>query len=244
MIQLSELSKPIDDSLVGTIAVAKPDERVALLKRCGVEVNLLGHRADLQTFDSKSQSLLLHGKPLTDKERAATDWQLAGTLHEALRDLPRRELLKPRFWEWLSLVALPEYVVARWVEDRDSFTVANCGRFSCSAGVAGIETNALARLYWTADVSWSVRGDYSGLDSLLRIQDLHKTIFTNQLCYQGRLCLAHADEMKQNFDEDEAREMVKILGKIQASTAYVGLTDQQLVDLIKQLRPLLPKKSA
>jgi len=244
MIQLSELSRPIDDALVPKIAAAQSEERITLLKRAGFEINLLGHSSDLQKFESKWPTLLPPGKPLTNQERAATDWQLADTLHDALRHLPRRELLKPRFWEWLSLVALPDYVIARWVADRENFTVANCGRFTCSAGVAGIETNALARLYWTADVSWSVRADYSGLDSLLRLQDLHKTIFTNQLCYQMRLCLAHADEMKQNFDQREAREMVKILGKIQASTAYVGLTDKQIADLIKQIRPLLPKKSS
>jgi len=237
---LSELSTQLGDHLVPAIAMAAPQTRVGLLANAGVNNNLLGLSADLTPFESKYRSLFPSRAPLNPTQRAGTDWQIADVLHQALRHLPRRTLLKPRFWEWLSLVKFPEYVVSRWVSDPSNFSAANCGRFVCSSGVAGIETNALARLYWTADVTWSVRGDYSGMDSLFRIQDLHKTIFTNELCYQQRLCLAHADEMKQNFDEDEAREMVKILGKIQASTSYVSLSDQQLAHLIQQLRPLLP----
>jgi len=240
---IAELSAQIDASLVPAVATADPQARVGLLTNAGVNINLLGLSADFAEFEKRWRSLLPAAETLTPQQRAGTDWQLADSLHQALRHLPRRVLLKPRFWEWLSLIKTPEYVIGRWVADQDNFTNANCGRFVCSSGVAGIETNALARLYWTADVSWSIRGDYSGMDSLFRIQDLHKTIFTNELCYQQRLCLAHADEMKQGFDEDEAREMVKILGKIQASTSYVSLSDNQLADLIRQIRPLLPAKA-
>lgn len=239
--EIAELSGQIESQSVPLVATARAPERIALLTNQGIAINLQGLTANFDEFETKWRSLLPDGTTQTAEVRAGSDWQLADLLHKALRHLPRRTLLKPRFWEWLALVKTPEYVIARWVADRNNFTNANCGRFLCSSGVAGIETNALARLYWTADVSWSVRGDYSGMDSLFRIQDLHKTIFTNELCYQQRLCLAHADEMKQNFDQKEAREMVKILGKIQASTSYVSLTDHQLSDLVKQIRPLLPK---
>ncbi len=237
---IAELNAQIDASLVPAVATADPHARVGLLTNAGVNINLLGLSADFAEFEKRWRSLLPAAATLTPQQRAGTDWQLADSLHQALQHLPRRVLLKPRFWEWLSLIKTPQYVIARWISDENNFTNANCGRFVCSSGVAGIETNALARLYWTADVSWSIRGDYTGMDSLFRIQDLHKTIFTNELCYQQRLCLAHADEMKQGFDEDEAREMVKILGKIQASTSYVSLSDNQLADLIRQIRPLLP----
>jgi hypothetical protein len=239
---VSELSSPLDGELVPAVAIADAHHRLKILADSGINVNLLSDSVTLDVFESRWRSLLPQHTSLSPTQRAGTDWQLAEVLHEALRHLPRRVLLKPRFWEWLSIVRLPEYVVSRWVSDPTNFTAANCGRFVCTSGVAGVETNALARLYWTADVSWTIRGDYTGLDSLFRIQDLHKTIFTNELCYQQRLCLAHADEMKQNFDEDEAREMVKILGKIQASTSYVSLSDQQLSALVKQIRPLLPAK--
>jgi hypothetical protein len=102
--------------------------------------------------------------------------------------------------------------------------------------VSRVATNALSRLYWTAEVSWTVRGDYSGLKNLLSKADLHKTLFTNELCLQPRLCLVHVDEMIQNFDEKEARDMVKLLGVFQASTSYVSLTDAQLSQLVATLR--------
>jgi hypothetical protein len=122
------------------------------------------------------------------------------------------------------------------VVDNTNLTRANIGRFTCGTGVSRVATNALSRLYWTAEVSWTVRGDYSGLTNLLSKADLHKTLFTNELCLQPRLCLAHVDEMIQNFDEKEAREMVKLLGVIQASTSYVSLTDAQLAQLVSALR--------
>lgn len=241
---IAELSAQIDSPIIPVVATtADLSARIGVLQSAKIDIKLLGLTADLSNFENAWRNLLIPTNTLNAQQRAGSDWQLADLLHEALRHLPRRILLKPRFWEWLSLVKLPDYVIARWVSDLSNFTQANCGRFLCSSGVAGIETNALARLYWTADVSWSARGDYTGVDHLFRNQDLHKTIFTNELCLQQRLCLAHADEMSQNFDEDEAREMVKILGKIQASTSYVSMTDQDLRSLVQAIRPLIPKNA-
>ena len=94
----------------------------------------------------------------------------------------------------------------------------------------------MSRLYWTADMSWTVRGDYSGLTNLLSKADFHKTLFTNELCLRPRLCLAHVDEMIKGYKEKDAREMVKLLGVFQASTSYVSLSDGQLAQLVMALR--------
>lgn len=169
-VEIAELSTQIESQSVAAVATADPDARIAVLAGLGITISLQGLRANLDDFETRWRTLLPSGTSQTAKDRAITDWQLADSLHRALRHLPRRTLLKPRFWEWLSLVATPEYVIARWVSDQNNFTNANCGRFLCSSGVAGIETNALARLYWTADVSWSTRGDYSGMDSLFEFR--------------------------------------------------------------------------
>ena len=228
---LAVLGSPVSEEQVRRIISSSPSDRGAVIQEC-LSVTLAGATADFNAFNA-----FWAGKTDASKRVAASsDAEAAELLHTALRHCPRRLLLNPRFWEWLSLVALDNYVVARWVVDHTNLTRANIGRFTCGTGVSRVATNALSRLYWTAEVSWQVRRDYSGVPNLLSKADLHKTLFTNELCLQPRLCLAHVDEMIQNYDEKEAREMVKLLGVFQASTSYVSLSDPQLAQLVKTLR--------
>jgi hypothetical protein len=214
------------------VVTGPASERVRRLQDADIGVTLHGAQADLASFDAAWRRLAPRGDLPT-----SSDVKLAPVLHDVLKDQSRRLLLQPRFWEWLALVELPDYVVARWVDDRLNLTGANIGRFLAGTGVSSVANHALARLYWTAEVSWVERGDYSGVQNLLSKADLHKTLFTNELCLQPRLCLAHADEMIKNYNEDEAREMVKLLGFVQTSTSYVSLSEADLQGLIKALRP-------
>lgn len=229
---LGTLSAQPTNPTVVSVVTGPASERVRRLQDANIGVTLHGAPANLASFDAAWRHIARRGEL-----PPSTDVKLAPILHDVLKDQSRRLLLQPRFWEWLALIELPDYVVARWVDDRLNLTGANIGRFLAGTGVSSIANHALARLYWTAEVSWVERGDYSGVPNLLSKADLHKTLFTNELCLQPRLCLAHADEMIQNYKEDEAREMVKLLGFVQTSTSYVSLTEADLRRLVKALRP-------
>lgn len=232
--QLALLGAPANEEQVRLVVSASPSKKDEVIQDA-LKITLAGATADLTHFKKFVE------RTVDDSMRlpASSDVEAAQILHKALRDCKRRFVLDPRFWEWLSIAELTNYVVARWVVDNTNLTRANIGRFTCGTGVSRVATNALSRLYWTADVSWTVRGDYSGLTNLLSKADLHKTLFTNELCLQPRLCLAHVDEMIKGYKEKDAREMVKLLGVFQASTSYVSLSDGQLAQLVLALRSYL-----
>jgi len=232
--QLALLGAPATEEQVRLVVSASPTKRDEVVQNA-LTITLAGATADLTQF----KGFVAGAIDTSMRLPASSDAEAARILHEALRACKRRLLLDPRFWEWLSMVELTNYVVARWVVDNANLTRANVGRFTCGTGVSRVATNALSRLYWTAEVSWTVRGDYSGLTNLLSKADLHKTLFTNELCLQPRLCLAHVDEMIQNYNEKEARDMVKLLGVFQASTSYASLSNDQLAQIVSTLRTYL-----
>src|SRR5262249_23931858 len=79
------------------------------------------------------------------EEPASTDGKVARLMHESMR-LTRREAAEMRFWHYLTIVKFPHYSAWRYFDARAGKT--NRNRY---AGL--LDDNALARLWWFADLT-------------------------------------------------------------------------------------------
>jgi len=202
------------------------------------------HQIDLSKFNSawkKLNTLENELKPISDKD-------LSVELHEALIALPRRLMLDPGFWVWLSLFPLREYVLARWAGGNEATEDAQFARFHCTASVGSIgQTNASARLYWASEIVFGESGSYKEVSSVIGIQDLHKTLFSNKISLDAKLLLATARTLSTDYREKVAREVIKMLGVIRPTTMFSSLSDADLQillsDLKKRAEVLFPGKA-
>jgi hypothetical protein len=190
--------------------------------------------ADLSSFETCWGGLV----DKKGKLSASSDQVVCIELHKALSGISRRTSLDPKFWMWLSIDPLREYVIARWGVDLKNITEANLGRFSCVSSNSSLgSTNALSRLYWASDAVYQTSGtSYSSIDAVIGIADLHKTLFTNSLSLDTKLVVAACKELSTNYRELVSRDVIKTLGAVRLSTMYAAISDTDLQILIKDIR--------
>jgi len=110
----------------------------------------------------------------------ASDAWLAPRVHAALR-LRRSEAADRRMWSWLAVVRYPEYV--RWrFPGKDGSTAAK--RF-----IGGDRDNALARLWWGAEMTRD-GGDYGPTVGAFARQDIPNTWFVLNAFHNKAAALA------------------------------------------------------
>ncbi len=94
-------------------------------------------------------------------ERVASDKWLAPRVHATLR-LDRREAADRRLWDYLSIVALRDYVIWRWGNDQ---------RIVDMKRITGPHArHALGRLWWAAELSRN-GSDYSSTVEAFEVQN-------------------------------------------------------------------------
>jgi hypothetical protein len=99
-----------------------------------------------------------------DQGPERSDGWLAARVHATLR-LTRREASDSRVWDYVALVACPEYVRWRW------------GMPTAIARFTGSETNqAFARLWWGAELTRN-GSDYTAVETAFEAQDIPNTWF-------------------------------------------------------------------
>ncbi len=117
------------------------------------------------------------------------DALFAPVLHMELTGSPRRILTDSRLWHWLATQQLSGFVKQRWLPDNGADhqqAVAQHARFLGRSTLNGVNRNALARLYWTAEAT-VVADDYDLTGKVLRNADLHLNIFERLFGLDDRL---------------------------------------------------------
>ena len=191
-----------------------------------------GETADLSLFRDEVDKLLAKRLAL----KAKSDTSLAEALHRSLRDVRRRTLLDPRTWQWLTIVEFGDYTLARWADGiersrADELTTAQLGRFVGSASLVGRSRNALARLFWGADMAYSVTGDYAHVETVFANSDLVVGVAERLIGLDPDASIAIMDRLKV-LKEKQRRDALKRLNHILSTTALEALTPQQAVELL------------
>lgn len=198
-----------------------------------------GVTADLGPVKALVKDLVERGAYRRPSERTGWDRQLVEPLHSALSHLTVRMASDMRFWQWLCVEVMSDFVWARWHGSvpegppEGAIPPSLAGRFLGRQTLNGVSRNALSRLWWCGQTLGSPQDGYRLAREALQNQDFFQTIFERELGLYppaARACL-HA---LRNATEDERRMAVKRLNHYLTTIAVEVLSEEDIVSLLTE----------
>jgi hypothetical protein len=205
-------------------------------------VETLDRLADLEGIQSKISQLIDENgdKALPAGQRSLWDRELIQPLYEALRSLPRKILVDMRFWHWLCILPLQDFVWYRWhgyIPEHPRRALSEhhalVGRFTGTPTLNGFSRNALSRLYWCASTLYSENEGFYWVELALQNQDLYQAIFERKFSLYPPAVKACLKELKDKT-ETERREATRRLNHHLTTIVLETLSEddiRQLIDL-------------
>jgi hypothetical protein len=193
----------------------------------------LSQEADLDSLRSAIAGLT---EDPAEPVPAATDANLAPVVHRVLQIVPRRTLLDMRFWQWLTVDQFADYVLRRWAPEVDinvdvSLTPSQQARFLGSSSLVGVSRNAMARLFWCADVLVDSQGTYELVGRMLSNQDLFTGVFERSFGLVptvARVCAIKLPELR----EDDRRLALRRLSLRASTVVLEAVTEEDVVNML------------
>lgn len=163
------------------------------------------------------------------KRSSGWDAELAPVLHGALRRCSRRTLLDMRFWHWMAVAEMRDFVLRRWCSAREVTTETvlksnEAGHFLGRPTLNGVSRNGVARLYWSAEALYTPEEGYGLVPVVLGSQDFFKGIFERRFCLHRPAARACAKALAGRT-EDERRDDLRLLN-LYASTIVLEALDE------------------
>ncbi|MFW5921281.1 MAG: DUF6339 family protein, partial [Polyangiales bacterium] len=158
----------------------------------------------------------------TEAYDTAIDRWVAPRIHRAL-PLTRREASDPAVWRYLTVVHRPDFVRHRW-EHRSLSTMRS--RF-WSLGTRP-DSNALARLWWIAELTRGQDGAYELTERVLARQPLATNIFVRELS-SYRPAVAACVEVLGDEPSHVIEASVRLLNKALSTVVLETRTEADLV---------------
>jgi hypothetical protein len=176
----------------------------------------------IESVITKADELIRSVHRMTEK-----DAKLAPVLHEALEGVPRRHLTDCLFWHWMTTSPLKEFVVHRWPPKDGRYQV---DRYLGKNTLAGVNGNALARLYWTAEATHE-DDSYELTEMVLTNADLHVQIFDSLFGLEDRL-VKTCIRLLNDVGEAVHRKALLLLRVQIRNTVIEALDGEQLETLV------------
>jgi hypothetical protein len=172
-------------------------------------------------------------------QRAKWDSIVLEPLHRAMQPVSRRITCDMRVWRWLCIVPMKEFVLRRWCgassQDGMLLTPAQRGRFLGSRSLHGMSRNALARLFWCADLLWTEDNGYALAREAIANQDFYQAIFERALGNYPPAARA-ALRVLRDADEGQRRRVLRNLNYHLSTTALEAMEEDELVAVLTGLR--------
>lgn len=211
----------------------------ALERPGGLKTESLGCSADLTPMLDRVQEDLESAPGLGTK----TDPTYAELLHTALRDLPRRVLLDPRLWQWLSLGPFSTYTLARWCdiegpEEAQSLPKSQRVRFVGSASLSGIARSSTGRLFWGAEAAWRTDGDYERVKKVFSSADVFVGIFERRLGLDPERAMALLGvvlKIRGKKAEERRRTVLREVNMVLSTTSLEALEPKDVGNLARSI---------
>jgi hypothetical protein len=202
--------------------------------RTKVPLEMTGNSADLAPMDSAIERLIRGSKKLDTRQ---CDMELSPLLHQALKDLPRPAKLDMRMWHWFSIIRFPVLVWGRWNGEQPSdidAALAKGGlaaRFLGNRSLRGRHRNALARLFFTAEMLYDAKEGYRLVGSAFQMQDRHTSLFEREMGLLPATARALI-RLTQGMDSKEIQKMAKRLNHIGSTLVFEVMEERELRELL------------
>jgi hypothetical protein len=174
--------------------------------------------------DAFERVLIAIGSSPTRTERVGSDGEMAVSLHKALTGLTRREASDPDFWAYLCCFGCPQYVRWRWTTNKPG---AMWARYA-----GNIRRNALARLWWWAEVThdsakatrdasrYAITRDVQNRQSLM--------LYFGDCAFSGHRPLAKALcnlQAEQSVNDDDQKKLCRSVNRLARVVCLDGVND-------------------
>jgi len=191
-------------------------------------VRELPTRVELDDLDAAVDAVLADFAPYD----AAIDARAAVALHRAL-PLSPREAAEPGVWRFLAVIHRPDFVRHRW-ENRSWKTMRT--RF-WRIGTRP-DSNALARLWWIAELSRRGR-DYATTERVLSRQPLANNLFVRDMASYRPLVHAYVEAL-HDAPSGVIEACTRALQRRLSLVVLESLDEAELTALLRELRARVP----
>jgi hypothetical protein len=116
------------------------------------------------------------------REISKTDANNAKLIHSSLRSLTPAQAVDPRIWTYLTHAVYPEYMSARWLNQKEEVSKGTLERFFANNN-REIIRNGIARLWWYGYLTYDPTRDdpYELTDFLLSNQNIAQALLERNL---------------------------------------------------------------
>ena len=172
-------------------------------------------------------------------QRSKWDRELVEPFHQALVDLPEAVALDMRFWHWICIAGLPEYVKHRWVPNLSDETslpdrvLSHHDRFLGGPNLRGIAHNACARLWWAGYTLFDNTNGYKLARKAFESQDLFTSLFERELVLHrpfARACVAELGDLPG----DRVKQVLKRTNQWATTMVFDTMDEERLQGLIRE----------
>jgi hypothetical protein len=163
--------------------------------------------------DAFERVLITTGRSPLRTERVGSDGEMAASLHKTLTGLTRREASDPDLWAYLCCFGCPQYVRWRWTTNKPS---AMWVRYA-----GNIRRNALARLWWWAEVTHDSSKATSDARRYVITRDVQNRqslmLYFGDCAFSGHpllarvLCNLQAD---QSVNDDDQKKLCRSVNRL------------------------------
>ena len=193
---------------------------------------------NLKSFEEKFSEY--QAKDVKQRERAKTDIDFSMLIYKAIAksDLEERFYYDMRFWQWLCLNDLQEYILWRWDINNENPKRTQYRRFIGAGGVSGFSYNSIARLFIPANILLKERDGKSLLKKFWENQQAELQISQCADVLNNKVFVAATrsvvDELKAGGDvTDRIKQKIVKLNALKKSSFLDTLEEAQIIDLMQ-----------
>lgn len=135
-----------------------------------------------------------------------------------------------RFWQWVSLNPMQEYVKWRWSIDLEN-KPSHYSRFLGTGGIRGLSQNAISRIYTPAALLLPEVDGVELLESLFDKAQKELSIFQSESCLNRRVLIAVVKATKGK-NQRESKNTIMKLNALKYTKCFEVMTEDEILDLL------------
>ncbi|WP_229183372.1 DUF6339 family protein [Bacillus cereus] len=136
------------------------------------------------------------------REISKTDAENAKLIHASLKNLTPAQAVDARIWTYLTHVIYPEYMVARWLNNKNEISKGTIDRYFASTNREVIR-NGIARLWWYGYLTYDIEREdpYELTYFLLSNQNIAQALLERNLGNNKKWLINMLDTLRKLTEE-------------------------------------------
>jgi hypothetical protein len=167
-----------------------------------------------------------------DLPKAGVDVAIAKELYQAIQtsQIKSSFCTDMRFWQWVSLYPMQDYVNWRWSIDLENKS-SHYSRFLGTGGIRGLSQNAIARIYTPASLLIPEPEGDELLISLFDKAQKEMSIFQSESCLNRKVLIAVVKATRGKNQQNSKKDIMK-LNALKYTKCFELMSEEEIIDLL------------